>query len=346
MNVTFITSPPTCPVTQKGRAYNDGRLRPSNRVTRRRPRVICATDDMNQRPTNDDDDDDPEFSRRVFLAGMSISSLITAGLGYRFFIGEDVESRIKSRIVSRFPKLFPRELPPDERRLPINLEFAEKYFQAIESIAVQMQIISAAVLHREEGLVRERAYHLFFERRPATRALADPFWLNFVLYSRLHVISQRTSPQSRLDFVDRLSKQTLRLLEIAPIRLDKGEARGNPSCWLAGLRGMLDEFVKLGWISGFRIEDFDGGTGSAWQEEGRASLTVYVFDPVTIQAAQLIGEEQYEEISPKLSGWMKAYLTESGISVSYEDYYLDDTYRPDPEQFKPSQLATQFDLSL
>eukprot|EP00177_Eucheuma_denticulatum_P006279 GFKZ01011454.1.p1 GENE.GFKZ01011454.1~~GFKZ01011454.1.p1 ORF type:complete len:347 (+),score=36.68 GFKZ01011454.1:315-1355(+) len=346
MNITFITSPPTRPVIQPGRAFHNATLRPLKRVTRRRPRVICATNDMNQTPESDDGDEDPEFSRRVFLAGMSISSLITAGLGYRFFIGEDVESRIKSRITSRFPELFPREPLPDERRLPINLAFAEKYFQALESVAVQMQILSAVVLHREEELVRERAFNLFFEGRTANRTLADPYWLNFVLYSRLHVISQRTSPQSRLDFVDRLSMQTLKLLEIALIPLDKEDARLHSGRWLAGLQDLLDEFVKLGWISGFRIEDFDSGTGSAWQDEGRASLTVYVFDPVTIQAAQLIGEEQYEEISPKLSGWMKAYLTALGISVSYEDYYLDDTYRPDPEQFKPSQLATQFDLSL
>lgn len=313
--------------------------------TKRRPRpTACAPNSPNK--NNNEEDEDPEFSRRVFLAGVTVTSLVTAAAGYRFVIGEDIESRIYSRITKRFPRFFPRETTPEERRKPLNAAFANAYFEAVEDVALQMKLVTKFELRQEEEKIMERAYDLFFDDGPVTKSLSDPSWLNFVLYSRLHVISQRTSPQSRLEFVDRLAKKTMKDLRTRPIQQTKDEAREHSERWLDGIRDLLDEFVGLGWISGFRVEDFDGAAGSSWQDESRGSLTVYSFDPVTMQAAQLIGEEQCEEISPKLSGWIKAYLTDLGIKANFEDYYLDDAYRPDPEQFKPSQLATQFDLSL
>lgn len=303
-------------------------------------------DGTDQPEGDQENDNDPETSRRVFLAGIAATTLVTAVAAYRFVIGEDIESRVKLRFVKTFPNFFPPQPTPDERRKPLNATFAAKYFDALESVAVQMGLMSAAELHREEDNVKKRAFNLFFQRGSVARTFSDSAWLNFVLYSRLHVISQRTSPQSRLRFVDLLSERTLKQLDTKPVRLTKEQARRDPDRWLVGLRGLLDEFISLGWISGYNIDEFDGGPGSSWQDESRASLTVYTFDPVTIQAAQLIGEEHYEEISPKLSGWMKAFLSASSIKASLEDYYLDDAYRPDPEQFKPTQLATQFDLSL
>lgn len=293
-----------------------------------------------------EEDEDPEFSRRVFLVGVSATTLFTALAGYRFVIGEDAESRVYSRVARRFPKFFPREATPEERRKPLNGAFANAYFNAVGDVAVRMKVISADELHLEEEKVKERAFGLFFDDGPVSKSLSNPSWLNFVLYSRLHVISQKMSPQSRLEFVNQLARQTMKKLRTTPVQQTRDEAREHSERWLGGIRSLLDEFVGLGWISGFRIEDFDSAPGSSWQDESRSSLTIYSFDPVTMQAAQLIGEEKFEELSPKLSGWIKAYLMDSGIKASFEDYYLDDAYRPDPEQFMPSQLATQFDLSI
>lgn len=131
------------------------------------------------------------------------------------------------------------------------------------------------------------------------------------------------------------------------MRLDPSRARVDPAAWLAQLTVLLKRLEEVGWISGFRVEEFDGVPGSAWAEEGRGSLTVYAFDPVTMQAAQLLGEDQFETIGPKVSGWLQVVLKMCGVAkVSFEDYYLDDAYRPDPEQFRPTQFATQFDLAL
>lgn len=325
-------------------------------TSRRRPRSVTRASSSGDRPgpkrrnqnNNDEEgDEDPELSRRVFLAGVAATTTVTALAGYRFVIGEDIESRVRLRLSHRFPSLFPRESTPEERRGPLDAKFAQRYFDAVRVVSSEMRLLPDRDLLAEEAAVRGRALPLFFDDEPERRTVADPAWLNFLLYARLHVIATRTSPRQRLDFADRLARRTMRELRARPVPLAVDEARLRAETWLGGVRGLLQELVGLGWISGFRVEEFDGEPGSAWQDERRASLTVFALDPVTMQAAQLIGEEQYEEISPKVSGWISAYLKDSGISkVSFEDYYLDDAYRPDPEQFKPSQLATQFDLAL
>lgn len=315
-------------------------------ITAKRPRspaIYAST----QTPGTEDDDDDPELSRRVFLGAIAVTSIATAGGAYRFVIGEDVEDRIRRRFIRRFPSLFPREQTPEERRRPLNTAFAKYYYDSIEQVADKMGIISPRSLHQEEVKVQERAMSLFFnDGKSYARSFDDPSWLNFLLYSRLHVISNITSPASRRQYVDNFSRKTLDMLKTKSLRQNSDAALVNSEQWLRRLRDLLDELVSLGWISDYNIEEFDGGPGSLWQDEKRSTFTVYALDPVTMQAAQLIGEERYEEISPKVSGWLKAFLVDSGIKVSYEDYYLDNAYRPDPEQFRPTQFATQFDLSL
>lgn len=313
---------------------------------RLRYQVRCLDPSPQRNQEDDDDEDDPEVSRRVFLAGILATSIVTAAGAYRFVIGEDLESRIRLRIAQRFPSLFPREQTAEERRRPLNEAFAQAYVDSIQQVASEMQIIKPAQLHVQEEAVQQQAYPLFFADTIAVRKLSDPSWLNFVLYSRLHVISRLTSPTSRHDFVDKLARRTMSRLSTKPLVQTAEQARVNPDAWINRIRALLDELVTLGWISGYHIDDFDGGPGSLWQDERRSSMTLYAFDPVTMQAAQLIGEEEYEEISPKISGWIKAFLKDGSIKASLEDYYLDDAYRPDPEQFKPSQFATQLDLSL
>lgn len=304
--------------------------------------ILCANDNKNS--TEEDDYQESPLSRRLFLLGTIVTSALTAAGAYRFVVGEDLESRIQKSIKIQFPSLFPRETTPEERRLPLNSSFAKLYYDAIEQTAIQMKLLTSTQLHKEEAVVQELAVGPFFGSQPVIKSFSNSDWLNYLLYARLHVICSRTSPKSRLDFVDKLSLITLKGLKTKPLKQSTEISRVNANSWIDSIRELLDELQNLGWISGYRIDDFDGAPGSLWQDEGRSSLTIFEYDPVTMQTAQLIGEEQYEEISPKLSGWVKAFLVASGIKVSYEDYYLDNAYRPDPEQYKPTQFASQFDL--
>lgn len=303
-----------------------------------------------ERRQNDNDandsESDTELSRRVFLAGTVASTVFTAAASYRFFVGEDLETRVRTEIARRFPQLFRPDDSKGRRRQPLDASFAAAYFDALEKEALNMGFSSSAgQLHSAEAEVKQLAESLFFygddnenvEKSTASFDNAD--WLNFALYARLHVIAANTSPRSRLSFSEAVARRTLPLLQKEANK--NAERRCNGAVWLGSVIGILQALVAVGWISSFRVEPFDG---VAWEEDKRATLTVYASDAVTMQAAQLIGEEAFEEMSPKVSPWIRLVLMDCGIRVSAEDYYLDDVYRPDPTFYKPTIIATQFDL--
>lgn len=299
------------------------------------------------------DETDTELSRRVFLAGTLASTLITAATSYRFIIGEDIEARIANDLSLRFPRLFASKRRKQPSRRPLDAQFAMSYFTALEATALEMGLINDVnELRDEEAEIKRRAEPLFFfkgDENMSTSseenevAFTDPDRFNFLLYARLHTIAGKTSPRSRLTFSNGVARRTIPLLRR---EISDEDERAKISCdgasWLSGVTKLLQALMSKGWISSFRIEPFDG---VAWAEDKHATLTLYASDIVTMQAAQLIGEEAFEEISPKVSPWIKLALNDCGIGVSSEDYYLDDIYRPDPAFYKPTVIATQFDLT-
>lgn len=303
---------------------------------RGRRRIYCCAES---------EDGDTLLSRRVFSGGILVCGVGTAWVGYRIVVGDDLKSRLLKSIRRRLPQLFPRESTPVERRLPVNVAFARAYYDALGAVATEHRLIDVNELEKAERAVQSRASSLFFKTTEATASFSDASWLNFALYARLHVIADGTSRQQRVGFAKAVAQRTLPLLMGLPTKRDAPWARSHADAWLDDVRGLLERLVAVGWISGYRVSEFDAGSGSAWLEDGRAALTVYAVDPLTIQAAQLMGEEQYEEISPKVSPWIRVVLEANGMAVSSEDYYLDDVYRPDPADFLPSQLASEFDLS-
>lgn len=316
----------------------------TNRLDPRPEGIKNSSQKNDNNNNNDDDDDDTDtvISRRLYLLGTLASTVITGTATYRFFIGDDGEMRLRKRLSRRFPRFF---APTQESRIPtepLDASFAKAYFNSAGEIATSSRLISSMTdLQHDEQSVQSRARALFFYDGGPTNSrptFSNPDWFNFCLYARLHALAQKTSPETRMAFADRLAERTSTYL--------KSDARGaeaeDADAWLHGMSDILRRLCAVGWISDFRIEAFDS---VAWREDRRASLTVYAISPVTMQTAQLLAEEGLEELSPKVSFWLVRYLRSCGIRTSWEDFYLDDVYKPDPAFYKPTQLATQFDLA-
>ncbi len=300
-------------------------------MSRRRPRTQACLNDEPDKPT--------ELSRRVFNSGILLSGIGTAWVGYRIVVGDDLKSQAYKAIRRRVPGLFPRESTPDERRGEPNAAFVSAYFDAVASIAIEQSLIDKKSLEKEESAVRELARPLFFdESANVSKRLTNSRWLNFVLYARLHAIAERTSPLQRHRFTNKLAERTLPLLQVQRFGVGKDVPAVEQS-----VKAVLNALIDMHWISGYNITEMDSGS---WEDEGFSRLTVFANDPLPLQAAQLIGEEQYAEISPLVSPWITHVLEKQGINVSAEDYYLDNVYRPDPVDFMPTQLATELDLSV
>lgn len=372
---------------------------------------------------DDDDDDDMVVSRRVFLAGTAVSSLITATMSYRFFVGDDLDLEIRRRLSEIVPvwlqslsffsptPFLPGSKTPSapssfatdisgngspaaasrkgRRRAGLDEGFARLYFDTLERVAIQQGIVSSAnELHELEEETKRLAKPLFFPSSPGSpnsptttptptstssttttaeaaaaagvgpvrESFGDERWFNFVLYARLRVLSRRTSPLERSQLSAAVATATLPSLLLSDNNTQSIATRKTTTslyatpqdadAWLQGLDTVLKSLVSKGWMSSFRVngdEEFDTMT---WVQEHRGVLSVYAYDVVSMQTCQLIAEEMYEEVAPKISGWVQAFLQgRCGVNVSKEDYYLDEVYRPDPTKYLPTVLATEMDLS-
>lgn len=342
-------------LTHRHRTLHPPRHRPARPPHHRRPpcaQLIPRAPPPPPPPRRDPDDPDDltngvetVLSRRLFLLGTFSTSVVVTLTSYRYFVGDDIETHIRTVLARRFPQLFP-PLPGPPLRANLDSTIATIYYDAFGQAAVRMKLLSLSELQMKENEVRERALSLFFpdEEHPPPQSFSDARWLNFLLYARLRALEPMTSPRTRYELADGAARTTLvELLKQGP---SSDATATDAMSWRMAIESVLELLVSKGWIATWRIELFDNSVGSTWMEEGRMSFTVYAINPVTMQAAQLIGEEQYEEFSPKVSAFVKAVLVDAGLKVTFEDYYLDDVYRPDPALFKPTQLATQFDVSL
>lgn len=311
----------------------------------------------NDRGTSDEDIDDgepTELSRRVFSAGVSVVGISTAIQGFRLFADDDDKRRLAQPFRRAFPFLFSNEteLPsPESLRAPLNVPFAQYFFNTHAEVAKELGLISTADLHANEVDIRTRARNLFFPRGVSMNVdviNTDVRVFNYLLYSRIHAIAIRTSPRDRVEFAATLGQRCYSYLrqKLVAENVQLPPTTSSATNFLQALRLILSELVVLGWISRFEVGAFDDEDDGTWRTEGRGDLTIYCNDPVTIDTAMLIGEEQFEEISPKISGILQALLIDHGLaSVSLEDYYMDLMYRPDPAAYQPRQLVTQLNFT-
>lgn len=345
-----------CTPSSAAHITRHGLTRPQHAVTPRRKPCMQGNNRQSNDDNNDNDDDNLEVSRRVYLAGTAASTLITAVVSYRFFVGEDTESRLRTRLQARFPRLFAAPRTTLVRR-PVDATFAAAYFDALEAVALKQRLAaSSSELHTRERGVRQLASTLFFydgAQAPSSLQvdLSNADNLNFALYARLHCLAQGTSPAQRVAFQQALAKRTLPLVRAgdrAGNEKGKGQAEqkqdataGGQLYWVGGMEDILEALVRRGWIAAYDVGAVDA---QMWAEDGRATVTVYAKGALTMQAAQLLGEEAFDQLGPRVSPWLVTYLRDCGLAASCEDYYLDDVYHADPALFRPTQFASQLDV--
>lgn len=308
---------------------------------------------------------DPKLSRRVFLTGtVAISAIVTLAT-YRELNGEELPTAIGRKLSEIAPNFFGRSSKMDSKPL-LNSTFSKAYFEAIADSAISLGVVpSQETLLDEEAAIRKRALSVFFSKERLAnddiQQIADNLdeidletcfgnedLFNFILYARLHSIAERTSPQSRLQIATLTAEKTLPLIWQVNGRTLSNRSQQtakDPDSWLQAINTILGALQSRGWLSSYRVE-FSDLDKTAWLTDGKTMLTVWVSHPVTMTAAQVIAGESFEELSPKVSPWLSVLLKRFGVNASAEDYYVDDTYRPNVADYRPSSIATQLNLSV
>lgn len=315
-----------------------------------------------------DPDPDPEHdhndgnvvSRRVFLAATLTPLAFTAATSLSIF--PDTPLAIALRDLSLRFTASKSVAPPSPAPSP-DPAFTRAVLDAALTEALRLGLAkSTSQLAQEQSSLAQRAAPLFFPQallpsgseifallstnrsnaQPLSPLLSQPIFLNFALYVRLRCIALASSPASRTALSAGVAVRTLPLLVDVP---KMARSPRSTTSWLEGVHALLQALVRRGWLSSFSVQSDDVENGT-WAEEGRAALTVFAQGVVSMQAAQLLAEDSLEEIAPKVSPWLVAYLASCGIHTSCEDYYMDDVYRPDTWQYTPTVMASQLDLTV
>lgn len=327
------------------RAFTSRRAR---RACCRHPGVLaCKSSGDKEDDDIDDVETDTVLSRRVFVAGITATGIFTAAEGAQLFFGDRYKDKLLAPVKRAVPSLFPneQELEP-AARAPLDAQFASFYYDEHARIAANMRLVSAAELAKQEDDILTRSRSLFFT---ADKSLSDRDEFNYRLYARVHAIAVHTSPQQRVKFSRALGESMFKRLAATcplpdpkPARRDLSGLQATDDL-LAALRIVLAQLQANGWVTGSRIDELDS---LMLADERRGELSVTCDDVFTLPTAMLIGEEEYEEASPKVSGMLIAVLAHYGCrDISSEDYYLDTVYRPDASKFKPTQLVTQINFT-
>eukprot|EP00188_Purpureofilum_apyrenoidigerum_P004128 Plantae.Rhodophyta-Purpureofilum_apyrenoidigerum.ctg45422.p1 GENE.Plantae.Rhodophyta-Purpureofilum_apyrenoidigerum.ctg45422~~Plantae.Rhodophyta-Purpureofilum_apyrenoidigerum.ctg45422.p1 ORF type:complete len:332 (+),score=59.96 Plantae.Rhodophyta-Purpureofilum_apyrenoidigerum.ctg45422:156-1151(+) len=236
-------------------------------------------------------------------------------------------------------------------RAELDGRFISGVFEAIFTVAVgQMNLLSRAELQRGALKTEERA-DVFFKNFQG-RNLSEADTLNLHLYALNHVIAEKTLlKQRRLDYTRDVGKYMYGKLRARSDILQSIEKQItasplDPHPLLDGLQLILTMFKDAGFSSGFKV-DLTPMEEIHWEEEGRANLSIFVDDLVTMTAAQLLAGEEYDDTAPILVPFViSAFMESSGLQVSHEDFYIDNTYQDNPADYRPTGIVSTYDVQV
>ena len=179
---------------------------------------------------------------------------------------------------------------------------------------------------------------------------------DFVAYTWWRLVADILPPgPRRKEFTAALGD---RLLDIVA-RQDKDKDKGDildgkkelltttrPEGFLPLLRGAKTALQVLGQAGLFTTFDLDldDDAASDWDEGYSVELKVSVRQTATLGASlQLAGEGQ--AFRPDVSSLvLGSFFRRRQVTTGFDEYFLDETYRPDPNDFRPELLLQQWTL--
>mmetsp|Transcript_2763 Transcript_2763/g.8387 ORF Transcript_2763/g.8387 Transcript_2763/m.8387 type:complete len:332 (-) Transcript_2763:441-1436(-) len=234
-------------------------------------------------------------------------------------------------------------------RAELDERFVTNVLDAVVGVAVrQMHLLTQDEL-LQGALKTEKRADLFFKNFEG-KTLGDVDNLNLRMYALHHVIAEKTpSKQLRVDYsknVGRRLYDDLRRRYDVLQRIEK-QSRASPQDprpTLEGLQVILTAFKDAGFSSDYKI-DLTTMEEIQWEEEGKANLSVFVDDLVTMTAAQLLAGEEYDDTAPIFVPFViSSFMESSGLQVSHEDFYIDNTYQDNPADYRPTGIVSTYDI--
>jgi hypothetical protein len=229
--------------------------------------------------------------------------------------------------------------------------------QVQQRTGLDPSIIAQDVERRVQDL-RERSSRSFRIRAPwVDEGVADQYYFDFTSYALW-----RTAADLLPDYLDRdkFVRKTGRLIYermlsegiVKPILDTKG---GFLTGVIPQTFEVLEAFKKAGFCKDYRIRGddskdpsdavFDDLDDESLAAGGTVDCLVSVFEPATLGASlQITGEQS--RFGPDFVGSTLAALWEAaGVKSSWETFFVDPEYRPNPKDYFPNEQLLQYTLS-
>jgi hypothetical protein len=309
------------------------------------------------------------FLRRIGIAGIatisSANSVAAAGARVKGAAELDAEyylKWLKDEVTGGAPDptSMARPSPKASRRLDGALASSlldTTLTQISESGAVDIRVVQ-----KELEDIRAQVGPAF-QRKAAFDQLdlTDSYSFDFSAYC-LYKAAARLIPdlRKRAYFVQLVGKQTLDILcssrllqqqregkrQLAPGLCPSSASSTSSGAPLllskdidAGVRQLLDEFQQTRMISGYKVDavDYDD------DEYGISNLVVEIADPATIGGFAQCNSEGLRFHPDFIGTAIASYLRTCGLkNVAYDEFLIDDVYRPNPNDFVASGVLIQF----
>lgn len=120
---------------------------------------------------------------------------------------------------------------------------------------------------------------------------------------------------------------------------------------ISSVTEILDEFTSAGYCKSYKLGDntkpaiFDEFDDEGFAGGAPIDALVSIYEPATLGASLQITGEQSRFAPEYVGATLAAMWSSIGIKVSYETYFVDPVYRPNPKDYFPNEQLLQFTLS-
>lgn len=206
--------------------------------------------------------------------------------------------------------------------------------------------------------IRDRATKSFYARAPwQTESVSDQYYFDLTCYALWRTAALLLPNYSDRDaFMRQLGRILLEKIIALNLISQPIPAKNSATSTILPMNDLLSVFKKSNYCKSYRIAEeqkagsnsppaFDELDDEAIRDGTSVDCLVSLFEPVTLGASlQITGEQS--RFAPDFIGPTLAALWErASIRSSWDTFFVDQEYRPNPKDYFPNEVLLQFTLT-
>ena len=210
---------------------------------------------------------------------------------------------------------------------------------------------------------RAKAAKSFRSRAPyAADSLSDQYYFDLSTYALWRTVGDLLpNPLDRDWFMRQMGRTLYSSMMDQKLVTDTPLPKGKITSTVPGLQEVLQVFQKYGLIQSYRLcgagdsssdksattggtDIFDSLDDQALADGATVDFLLSVMEPATLGAALQITGEQSRFAPDYISPTVVALLDKAGFKCTWETFFVDNEYRPNPKDYFPNEQLIQFSV--